>query len=201
MSDRERTPLPYEGPAGPPPGADGAVPGGGGPGAQRPRRSTARRVTPLIVAAWAVLEIWLLMLLGSKIGALGVFGVLLLGIIIGAVVIKRAGRRAWRGLAESLQPGAAPGARTDGSGNALTMLAGLLLMFPGLVSDALGLVLLLPPVRSLIRRRTNRFLEAAAPKAGLDDLNQAFTQARIHRPDGKVVQGEVVRDEDEPKTP
>ncbi|WP_419993352.1 FxsA family membrane protein [Streptomyces boninensis] len=197
-----RSPQPYEGPAGPPPGGDGATPGGGGSGApQRPRRSPARRVAPLIVAAWAVLEIWLLYLLGSQIGALGVFGVLLLGVIVGAVVIKRAGRRAFRGLAETLQPGSAPGAQPGGGGNALTMLAGLLLMFPGLVSDALGLILLLPPVRSLIRRRTNRFLEAAAPQAGLDDLNQAFTQARIHRPDGKVVQGEVVRDEDEPKAP
>ena len=33
------------------------------------------------------------------------------------------------------------------------------------------------------------------PRAAPGSLGDAFQQARIHRPDGKVVQGEVIRDE------
>lgn len=168
-----------------------------GPGAgraRRPRRSLARTLAPLGVAAWAVLELWLLISLGSWIGVLGVFAVLAAGVVVGAVVIKRAGRRAWRMLAESLQPGQEPGAEREGAGNGLTMLAGLLLMVPGLVTKAAGLVLLLPPVRALLRRRAERLVSRSG---GLGDLGGAYTQARVRRPDGKVVQGEVIRDDEE----
>ncbi|MFW6690544.1 FxsA family membrane protein [Streptomyces sp. MAR4 CNX-425] len=209
MSDR--IPQPYEDPA----GSDdrGAGPGGpggsgrragGGDGRGRParrRRSLARTLAPLGVAAWALLELWLLIMLGSTIGVLGVFAVLVGGLVLGTVVIKRAGRRAWRSLAEQLQQqqsGAAPApedGRGRGSGNGLTMLAGLLLMVPGLVTDAAGLILLLPPVRGLVRRRAARMIERSA--AGRD-LGHVYTQARIRRPDGKVVQGEVIREEDDP---
>jgi len=203
MSDR--IPQPYEDPA----GSDdpGAGPGGPGDGRGRPprrRRSLARTLAPLGVAAWALLELWLLIVLGSEIGVLGVFAVLVGGLVLGTVVIKRAGRRAWRSLAEQLQrqqSGAAPEPDADrgrGSGNGLTMLAGLLLMVPGLVTDAAGLLLLLPPVRALVRRRLTRMIERSA--AG-QDLGHVYTQARIHRPDGKVVQGEVIRDEDEDRPP
>ncbi|MFC7220622.1 FxsA family membrane protein [Streptomyces polyrhachis] len=186
------TPQPYEGPAGPPPPS--------GPGARPPRRRRgAARFLPLVVAGWVVLEVWLLIEIGSRVGVLGVLALMVAGAVLGAVVVKRAGRRAWRGLSEALQPGAAPGARPDGSGNALTMLAGLLLIFPGFASDALGLLLLLPPVRSFVRRRVERAVRRAAVPDQLGGLNTAFTQARIHRPDGKVVQGEVVREDEPPQ--
>jgi UPF0716 protein FxsA len=202
MSDR--IPQPYEDPAGSDdrgggPGGPGRPSGGGRPA--RRRRSLGRTLAPLGVAAWALLELWLLIMLGSEIGVLGVFAVLLGGLVLGTVVIKRAGRRAWRSLAEQLQQqqsGAAPPAEDDrgrGSGNGLTMLAGLLLMVPGLVTDAAGLLLLLPPVRALVRRRATRMIERSA--AGRD-LGHVYTQARIRRPDGKVVQGEVIHEEDDP---
>ncbi|MQY11842.1 hypothetical protein SRB5_19610 [Streptomyces sp. RB5] len=190
------TPQPYGGESGPHQGP-GAPSSPSGPGARR-RRGRARYL-PLVVAAWAVLEIWLLIQVGHWVGALGVFGLLVLGAIVGGAVVKRAGRRAWRGLAASLQPSAAPAEQTDGSGNAVTMLGGLLLMFPGFASDVLGLILLLPPVRSLVGRRMERALERPVASGGLGDLNSAFTQARIHRPDGKIVRGEVVRDDEPPR--
>lgn len=202
MSDR--IPQPYEDPA----GSDDRGAGPGGPGGSgrstgarpaRRRRSLGRTLAPLGVAAWALLELWLLIMLGSGIGVLGVFAVLAGGLVLGTVVIKRAGRRAWRSLAEQLQrqqSGAGPAAEDGGgrgSGNGLTMLAGLLLMVPGLVTDAAGLLLLLPPVRTLVSRRAARMIERSA--AGRD-LGHVYTQARIHRPDGKVVQGEVIHEDD-----
>lgn len=96
------------------------------------------------------------------------------------------------------QPGAPvePSATgSGGRGNGFLMLGGLLLMIPGIVSDAAGLLLLVPPVRSWLGRYAERSLERRMRAASPGSLSDAFQQARIHRPDGKVVQGEVIRED------
>ena len=115
------------------------------------------------------------------------------GVVAGSAVIKRAGRRAFKNLNETLQRGGSP---QRGEGNGLTMLAGLLLIIPGLVSDAAGLLLLLPPVQKAVSRFTENTLEKRLRTAAPGGLGDAFQQARMHRPDGKVVQGEVIREDD-----
>lgn len=196
-----RAPYPYE----PPRRQPRTGPEGGGP----PGRPRGRSAVPLGLAAFVVLEIWLLTLLADATSGLVVLAVLAAGFVLGALAVKHAGRRAWRALVESvqsLQPGAAPDrTRTDpgrGGGHGLAMLGGLLLMVPGLVSDAVGLLCLFPPTAALLRRGAERWLgrrTGFAPGTLGDAFRQARTageQIRIHRPDGKVVQGEVVRDED-----
>ncbi|MGW0556480.1 FxsA family membrane protein [Streptomyces sp. NPDC002926] len=162
------------------------------------RRSSARNLVPLGMAVWLVLEIWLLTLVAGAAGGLTVLALLVAGGIGGAVVIKRAGRRAFRNLTETLQQaqaGKSPasGTSTGSTGNGFLMLGGLLLMLPGLISDVAGLLLLLPAVRSALGRHTERSLERRMRAAAPGSLGDAFQQARIHRPDGKVVQGEVIR--------
>ncbi|QJT00414.1 FxsA family protein [Streptomyces asoensis] len=157
----------------------------------QPRRSRLRTFLPLALAAWLVLEIWLLTVVAGATSGLVVLLLLVAGFVLGAVVIKRAGRRAFQNLNEALQRGTVSSGR--GGGNGLTMLGGLFLMIPGLASDVIGLLLLLPPVQKAVSGYGERKLRAAAGTPGT--LGDAFQQARIHRPDGKVVQGEVIRDE------
>ncbi|MGW7306702.1 FxsA family membrane protein [Streptomyces sp. NPDC054835] len=175
-----------------------------------PKRSRARTFLPLAIAAWLVLEIWLLTVVANAAGGLTVLLLLVGGAVLGATVIKRAGRRAFANLTgtfqkaqEAARTGAVP-TEADRTGaedrNGFLMLGGLLLMIPGLLSDAAGLLLLIPPVRSALGRYAEKAVErrmGAAPQGSLQD---AFQQARIHRPDGKVVQGEVIR-EDAPQGP
>ncbi|MEV5514121.1 FxsA family membrane protein [Streptomyces flaveolus] len=172
----------------------------------RPRRSRLRTFLPLGLAAWLVLEIWLLTVVAGASSGWVVFLILVAGLLLGSVVIKRAGRRAFRDLTETLQqqqPGATPTPRPNSEGNGLTMLGGLLLMIPGMISDALGLLLLLPPVQKAVSRYTQRTVERKLREAVPGTLGDAFRQARMHHPDGKVVQGEVIRDEpgDAPQDP
>lgn len=169
------------------------------------RRSPARTILPLAVAAWLILEIWLLSQVAAAAGGGTVALLLAGGMVLGVVVIKRAGRRAFKNLTETFQQAQAGAAPTPtpaqpGAGNGLTMLAGLLLIVPGLLSDVAGLFLLLPPVRAWISRRTARALERKMASAPAGTFGDAFQQARIHYPDGKVVQGEVIR-EDRPQRP
>ncbi|MGY1502307.1 FxsA family membrane protein [Streptomyces sp. QTS52] len=167
----------------------------------RPRRSRLRTFLPLGIAAWLVLEIWLLSVVAGAASGFAVFVLLAAGFVLGSVVIKRAGRRAFRNLTRTLQqqqggtPAPAAGtARPGGSeGNGLLMLGGLLLMLPGLISDAVGLLLLIPPFQKAISRYAERTFERKLREATPGTLGDAFQQARMRRPDGKVVQGEVVR--------
>lgn len=175
----------------------------GTPPPNRPRRSRARTFLPLGLAAWLVLEIWLLTVVADVAGGFTVLLLLVASAVLGAVVIKRAGRRAFRNLTETLQrmpgqPGAnaAPPTTSPGSkGNGFLMLGGLFLMLPGMISDAVGLLLLVPPVRSVLGRYTERSLERRMRATTPGGLSDAFQQARMRRPDGKVVQGEVIRDD------
>ncbi|MER5553444.1 FxsA family membrane protein [Streptomyces sp. NPDC002793] len=179
----------------------------GTPPPTRPRRSRARTLLPLGVAAWLVLEIWLLTVVAGAANGFTVLLILVAGAVLGATVIKRAGRRAFRNLTETLQqmpgqpgaPAGGPVAPPAGSkGNGFLMLGGLLLMIPGVISDAAGLLLLLPPVRSALGRAVERSLERRMRAASPGGLQDVFQQARIHRPDGKVVQGEVIREDGTP---
>ncbi len=168
----------------------------------RPRRSRLLTYLPLGVAAWLVLEIWLLTMVAGQTGGITVFLLLLAALVLGSVVIKQAGRRAFQNLNEALQRGGAPSGSNSG-GNGLMMLGGLLLMIPGLISDALGLLLLIPPVQKALGRYAERTVDRKLREATQGTLGGAFQQARMHRPDGKVVQGEVIRDEpgDAPQGP
>jgi UPF0716 protein FxsA len=174
----------------------------------RPPRSKLRTYLPLGIAAWLVLEIWLLTVVAGASSGFVVFLLLVAGVVLGSVVIKAAGRRAFRNLQETVQqqqsgimPGARPGGNSEGNG--LTMLGGLLLIIPGLISDVLGLLMLLPPVQKAVSRYAERTFERKLREAGPGTLGDAFRQARMHQPDGKVVQGEVIRDEqgDAPRDP
>ncbi|MFF9487552.1 FxsA family membrane protein [Streptomyces sp. NPDC014676] len=168
------------------------------PYSARPRRSRLRTFLPLGVAAWLVLEIWLLTMVAGASNGLVVFLILVAGLVLGSAVIKRAGRRAFKNLTETLQQqqvGMLSEARPNSEGSGLTMLGGLLLIIPGVISDAVGLLLLVPPVQKAVSRHAERTFERKLRETAQGSLGDAFQQARMRRPDGKVIQGEVVRDE------
>ncbi|MFI1101603.1 FxsA family membrane protein [Streptomyces melanogenes] len=167
-----------------------------------PKRSRARTLVPLGIAAWLLAEIWLLITVASAAGGLTVLALLVGGAVLGGYVIKRAGRRAFQNLTQTLQQqqqygAAGPGAQPQpgSEGNTFTMLGGLLLMVPGLLSDVLGLLCLVSPVRKALGRYAERSLEKRMRAARPGTLGDAFQQARMHQPDGKVVQGEVIRED------
>lgn len=154
---------------------------------------------PLGVAAWAVLEIWLMVVVADATSGLMVVLLLLAGFVLGAMAVKRAGRSAWRNLAASVsaqQAGKAPTAPEHGGRNGLAMLGGLLLMIPGFVSDAVALFLLFPPTRKVIGRLADRGAARALRSHGVptDSFPPPPSAGPTTTPpsDGKVIQGEVI---------
>lgn len=70
--------------------------------------------------------------------------------LAGAALVKREGLRAWQRVREALARGRMPAAEvTDG---ALVLFAGALMLTPGFLTDALGLLLVIPLTRSGINR-------------------------------------------------
>lgn len=168
----------------------------------RPRPSRARRALRLYgvaAAGWLLLEIWLLITVARAAGALTVLLLLVAGVVLGAAAVKRAGRSAWRSLTEAgRRPGESDARAGDTNDAALAMLGGLLLIVPGLASDAVALLCLFPPTRALLRRVGRSLGRGRSYPPG--SVGGLFEQARMHRPDGKVIQGEVV-DRESPADP
>ncbi|MGW2375276.1 FxsA family membrane protein [Kitasatospora sp. NPDC001683] len=167
-------------------------------------RSRLRRVLPLLITAWLVLEIWLLVLVGSWLGGFAVLLLLIAGGVIGGSLIKRAGLRA---LSAAVEQSKNPQSQQPQTGTSMTVLAGLLLIIPGFLSDLVALTLLFPPTRALWRAVGRRVADKAVRSAspvGADPFADAMRlqeQLRIHRPGGKVIQGEVVDPEAGPRGP
>ncbi|MDH6710021.1 UPF0716 protein FxsA [Kitasatospora sp. MAA19] len=167
-------------------------------------RGKLRRVLPLLITAWLVLEIWLLVHVGSWLGGFVVVMLLIAGALIGGSLIKRAGLKA---LSAAIEQSKDPKSEQPQTGTSLTVLAGLLLIVPGFLSDVVALTLLLPPTRALWRAVGRRVADKALRStvaAGTDPFADAMRlqeHLRIHRPDGKVIQGEVVEPGAGPRGP
>jgi UPF0716 protein FxsA len=103
-----------------------------------------------------LLEIFAFIQVGSVIGALPTLALIVLTAAAGVLLVRWQGIKvvleARRSLARNELPLAAV---VHGS---LLLLAGLLLLTPGFVTDAAGFLLLIPPVRSLVARRVSDWL-------------------------------------------
>lgn len=97
----------------------------------------------------AIVEIWVAIQVADAIGALPTAALLLLSAIAGVNVLRRGAPWAWRRIAEASRTGERLGREVLDGG--LIVVAGLLLLVPGLVSGALGALLLLPPIRAVVR--------------------------------------------------
>lgn len=106
------------------------------------------RLFLLLFIAFPILELWVLIAVGSEIGALATIGLLFLMAALGLVLLRLQGiRTLFRGRAR-LARGELP-AREMVDGMMLAF-CGVLLILPGFISDAIALVCLLPGVRHLL---------------------------------------------------
>lgn len=101
--------------------------------------------------ALPLVEIGLFVTLGAKVGLWLTLAWVLLSGVLGVFLLKRlalgGGETLRRGFREGLHDPLSPLAH-----RALVGVAAVLLILPGFFTDALGLLLLLPPVRALIIR-------------------------------------------------
>jgi UPF0716 protein FxsA len=131
-----------------------------------------------------LIEIWVLIQVSQVIGPWWTILLLILDSLFGTWLIKREGARAWQALQVALESGRMP-ARELADG-ALILIGGTLMLTPGFVTDAFGILLILPFTRPVARRLltqvvTRRLLAGQTARPGPG-------------PGGPVVRGEVVED-------
>jgi UPF0716 protein FxsA len=105
---------------------------------------------------------------------------------LGVVLLKREGASVWRRANAEVAAGRPPtGPLLDG---VMVLLGGVLLVIPGFVTGVVGLLLLLPPVRALLRPVLLTWMTARAARAARSGrLRGAFVNTGVGA-DGRVYQ-------------
>lgn len=97
-----------------------------------------------------ILELAVIIQVGQVAGVVPTIAALIAVSLIGAALVKREGLRAWSRVGETLRAGRMPAQEVvDG---ALVLAGGALMLTPGFLTDALGLLLVIPLTRALANR-------------------------------------------------
>lgn len=144
----------------------------------------------LLFTLMPLLELWLLFQLSGVFGFWTTIAVVLLTGFVGAWLAKMQGFLTMFRIRSELASGKLP-AEALGDG-VMLLIAGVLLITPGVITDVVGLSLLLPPVRIAIRK----LLKLWFAKHVKIETNASFwpgVQAQnAPSVDGNVVEGRVV---------
>ena len=116
-----------------------------------------------LLLALPFIEIWAAFAVAGQIGGLLTFVLLVAMSALGVVLLKREGASVWRRANTEMAAGRVPtGALLDG---VMVLVGGTLLVIPGFVTGVVGLLLLLPPVRTLLRPALLAWMTARAARA------------------------------------
>jgi UPF0716 protein FxsA len=112
----------------------------------------------LLLICWPVAEVFVAIQVADAIGVVATVLLLLASWPLGTWALRSRGRAAWRRLADAVAAGRPPGREVlDG---ALILVGGLLLIVPGFITDALGLLLFITPTRAATRGLLARNLQS-----------------------------------------
>jgi UPF0716 protein FxsA len=101
-------------------------------------------------------ELYVILKVGDAIGVLPTIALLALDSVLGSMLLRAQGRAVWRRFNETIAAGRMPHREViDG---VLVIFGGAFLITPGFITDVVGVLLLLPPTRALIRRGLARRL-------------------------------------------
>lgn len=174
----------------------------------------------IAIVAWPIAEIWLVVRLVEQFGwgPVLVAGAVFLG--LGLAMVGRASRSWAHAIARAQTD---PGFLNTGFGSALgssalLLIGGFLLIIPGFITGAVGLVFVFPPTRALVRRVIGGRVDAAASARGYQritviegetvtrsetwsatDVPQQPPPARRSGPE--VISGEIVGPDEGPGRP
>jgi UPF0716 protein FxsA len=141
-------------------------------------------VTPVLFVALLVVpiaELWVIVRVADRLGVASTLALLVLVSIAGAWLLKQQGVATWRRLQRTLGAGHMP--TEEVSDGALILLGGALLLTPGFLTDLVGLALLLPPTRAIVKRvARRRFGRWAGRRIGVRDRARIYTTTATPRP-------------------
>lgn len=105
---------------------------------------------PILLLAWPLAEIAAFVVVGGEIGALATVGLVVATSMLGAILLRIQGFGALTRIRATMEAGGSPG--RDLVHGLMIMAAGVLLLLPGFITDIIGILLFIPPVRELAWR-------------------------------------------------
>jgi UPF0716 protein FxsA len=123
----------------------------------------------LLFIAVPIAELAVIIQVGQAIGVWWTIALLIADSLLGSWLMRHQGRVVWRRFNDTVQAGRVPAREVlDGT---LVIFGGALLLAPGFITDILGLALLVPPTRALVRailsrRLTHRMVVSATRPRG-----------------------------------
>lgn len=135
-----------------------------------------------------ILEIFVLIQVGSSIGALATIGIVILTAVIGTWLLRAQGLSTLSKARNRMAGGEIPAFQLM-EGLALGI-GGALLLTPGFITDAMGFACLFPPTRKLIINSLSKRLTVTQFGGGFSSAQQ---QRPSRRASGDVIEGEYTR--------
>ena len=144
----------------------------------------------LLFIVMPILEMWLLISVGTQIGALPTIGLVLLTAVVGAGLLREQGfATLWRGR-QKLQEGQLP--TTEIAEGFILAVSGALLLTPGFFTDVIGFAGLIPAIRVLFAKRIMKnMVVAGTHNAGFQPGSGQQTSGQNGSADGEVFEGEA----------
>ncbi len=141
-----------------------------------------------------LVELYLLLEIGDRIGKFNTFALVIVTGCLGTALARWQGWQAMSRIQSEMKQGMLPAAAVfDG---VLILAAGLLLLTPGVLTDVVGLGLLVPPVRALVRRWIRQGLasrvQVSTTAAWTDAAGETHVYRRESGPKSVVVDAQVV---------
>ena len=144
----------------------------------------------LLLIAVPIVEIGLFIEVGGWLGLWPTLGVVILTAILGGVLLRAQGFAAMANLQRELAVGGDP--RKPMADGVMILVAGLLMLTPGFFTDAIGFLLLLPPVRTGLMKwlgprltaRTVVYGAAAGPQRDVSATDRPIDADYVDLSDG-----------------
>lgn len=171
-----------------------------GSGPTTRRRGGLLRWLLLALVLLPFAEVAALVAVGRSIGFWWTLGLLVALTVVGVFLVRRETSRTYKALQAALNSGKMPADEVTDA--ILVMVGGFLLILPGFVSDAVGLLLVLPFTRPVARRLLQAFVASrAVAVVGPGAQPPAAGEARRGSGRGQVIEGEVVAEQPPPGAP
>lgn len=136
------------------------------------------------------IELVLLLWISSKSGMVFTIALVVATGVVGAALARRQGMQTWRRIQQQVARGETPaGAMLDGL---MILVAGALLITPGVLTDLLGFSLLVPVVRETLKRRVTAWFKERAV-VEFRAQHQRGPAGFSERPDDAVIDADFVR--------
>ncbi len=118
----------------------------------------------LVLVGAPLLELYVLIEVGSEIGALPTILISVFTAVLGASLVRMQGVSVLLRVQQTLARGEVPA--LEMLEGALLMMAGIMLLFPGFITDAFGFLLLVPPLRRKLILAVMKRSGAMGPGSG-----------------------------------